>query len=202
VPTYDDYIALGINTSNTTILSSDLGSLISTGSDALGNGKVIGIQNGLYVVNNGMSMHILNAAIFNVFRFNWSNIPGYPFSITTDYPIASTDLQKVLTVDGNYNFTATGQRLSLSPSLVASYGLKTSLFTPITKEVSQRMVNPIYMSKFLYNKDDGRIYYASGGAIHYVATYNAFVAYGGLTTPLSTVNTDIINSFNIGQTVY
>jgi hypothetical protein len=58
------------------------------------------------------------------------------------------------------------------------------------------------LSRFLYNTDTGEIYYASGGAIHYVATYSAFVAYGGTHMTISTITAAAQELFTEAQPVY
>ena len=85
--------------------------------------------------------------------------------------------------------------------MASDYGLKDSSLVSINQQVVKKTGVP-QLSRFLYNSDDKRIYYASGGAIHYVATYKAFVAYGGTTTKAEAVNTQIINLFTLGSPAY
>jgi hypothetical protein len=89
----------------------------------------------------------------------------------------------------------------LTPALNIDFGVKTSSLVPISTDINKNKQTPA-LSHFLYNKDNGRIYYASGGAIHYVATYSAFVAYGGLRTPATTVDTSTLDLFVEAQAVY
>ena len=201
VQSYDDYIALGINNSNTTSLRLNKVSGTTQGSDALPDGKVLGLQDGnLYVVNARNLLHIANPDVFSAYGFNWNNIPAYPASTTTDYPISPGNLIYGVTPDYRYLLPSGAHMLQLAQTLAADFGLNTTPFTSIGFAVAKSAA-PTTMSRFMYNADNGKIYYASGGAIHYVATYEAFVGYGGTRIPATSVNTAIINLFLLAQPI-
>jgi hypothetical protein len=202
IPTYDDYIALGASSQNTTSISNDIMGSVTQGSDALGGGKLVGITgtSKIYVVSFHKLVHIPDPGTFSAFGFDWGKIYAYPSSILSDYPEDGT-LTYTLSYDGNFNFSFNGQRLKMSPQMAIDYGLDTSSFKSIEKPVSARLSGGQAVSRFLYNSDDGKVYYASGGALHYVSSYNSYVGYGGLHTPSTTVNNDFVGKFAIGQPV-
>jgi hypothetical protein len=75
----------------------------------------------------------------------------------------------------------------LTSGLAADFGVVGSQFQTTSDQTLKNSPAGV-LSRFMYNTDTGRIYYASGGAIHYVATYSAFVAYGGTHTSISKIN--------------
>jgi hypothetical protein len=202
VPSYDDYVSLGINSQNTTSISPDVMSSVTQGADAFGAGKLVGISgtSKIYVVSFHKLVHITDPGTFNAFGFDWSKIASYPSSILTDYPEDGV-LTATLSYDGNFNFVIGSQRLKMSLPMAIDYGLKTNQFKSIEKPVSSRLNNGQAVNRFLYNQDDGKIYYASGGALHYVSSYQAFVAYGGLIIPATPVNALFIGNFTVAQPV-
>lgn len=201
VPTYDDYLALGVNGNSTALNATNL-SVIPSGNDALGSGKIVGIigQPGLYVINGQTALHIPNPDTFNLFGFDWGKIYTYDSSIFSDYP-QSGQLDKIRSSDGSYSVMFSKWRLSLSSRMAVDFGLKTNSFISISSQVTKHLEAGVIVSKFLYNQGNGRIYYASGGALHYIQNYSSFVAYGGLSTPATTVNSDFISNFFIGQNI-
>lgn len=204
VPTWDDYLALGVYSGNTTNLLPDKVSGITQGNDALGDGVVIVLQNdsnGIYVINNGQTTHIPDANTFNAYGFSWNNILLYPSTITNDYPTAASALSSAIANDSTYFVVGNNTMYKMSPSMAADYGAINSNFGSISTQ-TVRKSNAFILPRFMYNTDDGRIYYASGGAIHYIATYSAFAAYGGTRSPIASVNNAAVNLFTIGQAVY
>jgi hypothetical protein len=202
VPTYADYTALGITNSNTTVLQPDKLSNIPQGNDVLGNGLVIGLQGDAlkrYVINNGQTTWVPDENTYNSYGFNWGIAPVYSSAILSDYPLASSPLSNGV-VNGTYYLIGTGIMHHLSLSQAADYGLVASQFQAINPNLVQNAATAT-LSRFIYNVEDGKIYYASGGAIHYVANYSSFVAYGGIRTPATAVNTATINLFVQGQPV-
>lgn len=203
VPTWNDYLALDITNDTTTNLLPDKLTGIPQGNDDLGDGIVIALQSdnqGLYVINNGKTTHIPDANTFNDFGFSWNDILTYPSTILNDYPLASSSLSSSI-VNSNYYIVGTGSMYWLTPSLAADFGAIGSHFQDSSIQTVKNSRAGV-LSRFMYNTNTGRIYYASGGAIHYVATYSAFVAYGGTRTSISVVNNAAIGLFTEAQPVY
>lgn len=203
IPTWSDYLALGVNSQNTTGLQPDKLSVVTQGNDALGSGIVISIQGDaqkLYVINNGHTTWIPDPNTYNSYGFSWGGILTYPTSILDDYPLASTPLVSGV-ANGNYYIIGNGSMYTLSSSNASDFGVIGSHFQSIDMQLVKNSKTST-LSRFLYDTDNGKIFYASGGAIHYVATYSAFVAYGGTKTPASAVTDTDINLFLQAQAVY
>jgi hypothetical protein len=203
VPTYADYVSLGINANNTTDINPDIMASVTQGVDALGDGTLIGIVGNpaIYVVNNQQLLHIPDPATFDCYGFNWSNISSYSNSITSGYPISAGQMQLTQTTDGNYNYCYGGSHLLITASQAVSFGLNTSVAQSISSQVSANFQAAIDVTSFFYNSDNGKIYYGSGGALHYVSDYQSFVAYGGTKIKSIAVNTNFIDNFTVGQDI-
>jgi hypothetical protein len=200
VPTYDDYLALKLTPNIITTLKPFNIAAIASGADALGDGKLIAVNSAVYVINANKSSHIPDATTFNVFGFNWGKIYSYDSSILTSYP-SQGDLKKFKTTDGGYSYVLSQWRLCLTSQMAADYGLKTASFAPLSGMTTATLNQGIPVSQFIYDIDSGKVYYASGGGLHYVQSYSSFVGYGGLKTPSTTVDSDFISNFFIGQPV-
>jgi len=186
--------SLGLNKINTIIL----------GSDFLPDGKLVTLQDGsgkMYIVNNHKLTYIPNPNVFNAYGLNWGAIQSYTSALLGDYPLdTGSALGSGLTPDGTYYVANNSSLYQLPNSLAKDFGVIDSNFKSISKQVMN--AKGATLSRFLYNTDNGRIYYASGGAIHYVATISAFIAYGGASHPASPVNSSTISLFTETQSLY
>lgn len=204
VPTYADAQALQSQLGSPQNISFNKVSSISTGNDYLAEGKIVNVQDGsgkLYVVNNRKLTYIPNPDIFNAYGYNWGSIASYPTSIETDYPTDGLTLTNGISSDGTHFIHGPSSLLyQLSGSMAADFGTIDSNFMAVDKQAIGRQVPTL--SRFLYNVDNGNIYYASGGAIHYVATQNAYQAYGGTLGTPSAVNTQTLSLFTQAQALY
>jgi hypothetical protein len=202
VPTAYDYSALRITPGITTSLRADKLIPVAQGSDALGSGKVIGLLGdiSLYVVNGTALMRIANPAVFSAYGFGWSSIPTYPGSLTADYPVAAASLRYGKSPDAAFWIPYGSAMLRLTNAQASDYGLIAGSFADISALVP-RSAKPAGIARFMYNVENGRIYYASGGAIHYVTSWASFAAYGGNSSPVTPVNSDIIQLFLIAQPI-
>ena len=204
VPSNSVYMSLRSSVGDPQNIGANKLNSVSTGNDYLSDGTIVNVQDGsgkLYVVNNHQLTYIPGPDTFNSYGYNWGTILSYPTSIETDYVVSTPNLSSGITSDGtHFVIGATSTLYQLSSSMAADFGAIDSSFVPITKQVVNKQTPAL--SRFLYNTDNGRIYYASGGAIHYVATQSAFIAYGGASNPASAVTTQTLNLFTEAQTLY
>lgn len=203
VPTYNDFIAWGLSNITLPNLSSYTMALTPSSQPALGNGTVVAIEGDarLFVVSSNTLVHITTPQMFDTYHFNWNGIRTFSSSLTNSYTISGS-LANAVTEGGTYFYFTNGRRIQISPSQAVDYGINTSVFQQIAPQVlwsSNGIAQQI--TRFLYNRDTGRIYYASGGAIHYVMTYEAYVGYGGLRTPATVVDNAFISTTAIGHDI-
>jgi hypothetical protein len=184
-------------------ISSNKINSITSGSNYLSDGTLVSIQDGtgkIYVVNNQTLTYIPNPAVFNEYGFNWSAIQSYPTTLLSDYPLDTSEgLTNSIASDGTHYFMGSSGLYQLPSALAKDFGAIDASFVPINKQIVTNS-SPV-VSRFLYNTDNGRIYYASGSAIHYVATMSAFAAYGGTAHSPIAVNSTIINLFVEAQSL-
>ncbi len=202
VQTIEEYSGLQAIIGGVTGIRPERISSIPQGNDALVDGSLIIIQDGsgvIYVVNNNKLTHIPSPNIFDAYGYIWGAVRSYPTSITTDYPVDGLVLGNNLAPDGTHYVVSGSSLYQLTGPQAGDFGAIDSKFTPISHQAIKR--NPLPLSRFLLNTDDGRVYYASGGALHYVSSMAAFLAYGGGRTSRSTVNTNTIQSFIVAQPI-
>jgi hypothetical protein len=202
VQTYADYAALGVTPQMTTSISGYSSAGIQDGLPALGDGAVISIANDpkVYVVSNAGIRYIPDSVTFADFGFDQSKIRNMPANITDAYPIKE-DLTNSGLVNGSPVLVYAKTALRPTPQQVVNFGIKTELFTNAYSNSVLKNTSSPPLTSFFYNVDDGRIYYGSGGDLHFVSNYSSFVAYGGLTTKVTTINSNTLKLFKVGVTI-
>lgn len=203
IPSWEDMLALGIDNSKISPLSTDKISGTPQGNDLLADGIVIALQNdtqGVYVINNSKAIRIPSWSYVTAYGFNTTNVLTYPPSILNDYTLSDSYLGSGK-INNTYYLVGSGKMYTASSATAPDFGIIPSSLQDISSGLV-RNTSTTPLSKFMYNADDGKIYYASGGAIHYVGSYNAFVAYGGLRIKASAVTTQTLSLFSQGQAVY
>jgi hypothetical protein len=204
ISSYDDFLGItsSLNTSITSIRLNKLSTVVE-GNNALSDGKLLSINDGsgkIYIVNNHKLTYVSDSNILFAYGYSWT-IYSYPTSITTNYPIDGTVLSNGVDSNGTYFIISGSSEYELPSETATDFGIISSKFMSISNQINKN--NHVQLlSRFLYNLDDGKIYYASGGAIHYVATYSAFVAYGGTRTQVIPVTTGTLSLFTEAQPVY
>lgn len=203
IPSYASYVALGVTDSQVTVLSLDKTNQIPVGNDALGDGLLIAFSNdnqGVYVILNSKITKIPDYNTLIAYNFNLNDILVYPPTILNDYPLASTPISNVYS-NNTYYIVGTNALYAIPAIQAANFGIIGASFTSVNTHVI-KLARLNSLSRFMYNTDTGKIYYASGDAIHFVATYSAFVAYGGMRIPASPINSTSKSLFTETQTVY
>jgi hypothetical protein len=176
---------------------------IPDGTDFLADGRLVTIQNGdgkIYVVNRHKLTYIPSPNVFNAYGFNWGAIQSFPSTIVNDYPLDNASLSKAVSDDNTYFINVGSALYQLPEPLALDFGIIPGTFNQINKVIVKK--NTPVLTRFLYNTDDGAIYYASGEAIHHVMTIDAYRAYGGATHPATPVNSNVIGLFKEAQPLY
>jgi len=202
VSSVDDFPGLNITPGTTTKLRSDKLQAITSGVDAFPDGKLILTTNDgkIYVVNNHGLTYIPSPSIFTAYGYDWGKIFSYPLSVTSEYPVDSHNLGSMVNPAGDAYLVTSSTLYKLPASMATDYGVISSSLAPITDQAIKKTNIPT-LPRFLYNSDDGKIYYASGKAIHYVTSLASFAAYGGLNSKPATVNSQFISLFTIAQPI-
>jgi hypothetical protein len=205
VPTYDDYVWLGINPSNTLALDAASASGIPSGTDILRDGSFFTVTNnpGLYATNASSSFHIPSIAMANDFAIDWSNIKLNlgPAVLSQAYPSVG-DLTRWVKSGGNLSYVTNKTLVTVSPTAAANWGI--SLSSQPASTVNSALLFNLRgtqpLGQFVRDETTGGVYYGSGGSYHYIASYATFIALGGLKTPPTDVYPDFFSSLTQGST--
>ncbi len=193
-----DYSELGGSSTNTTRLNNVLANNIKNGPFAFANGRLIKVEEDttIYVVDNGNIMHVASMTVLNAYKFDTSRMKVYPVSSIDEYnKLGQLRMGKL--PDNSVVIPYNGRLLRLSESQIISSGLDTLDSINISTSLTNR-AEIIQSTQFLRNSDNGSIYYADAGSLHYIGSTTIYYQLGGNTTPTTPVNTSIINMFTIG----
>lgn len=201
VPTYSDYLGLGLNAATTTTLSSDKASSIIEGYNMFANGKIIALQDGTgraFVVNNGKLTHIYGPDTFSAYGFDYGSVTNYPLSITHGYPIDNKELNSA--IDQNFIYITVGSRMyKMSISDAQNRGIRTTTLTGIDSSLAKN-AHPQSLSMLLNDDQTGKVYFVSDKSLHYVTSYSTYVTlerqYG-----VSHVNSATIDLFTLTNSI-
>lgn len=195
-----DYMNLGGNTLNTTYLNPALGSPIQSGLFAFPDGALlkVGTDPAIYVMNQGQLHHIPSMDILYAYNFDTSRLIVYPPA--TGYVVGADIIYTSLS-DGTTIIPYANNLLTISSTQASAFGLKNTLSTTSTSSQFISRGQKISFTNLIRNSDDGAIYYANNGSLHHVTSIDTFKQLGGGITPLTIVNTQIVNLFTIGSNV-
>lgn len=203
VPTYDDYLWLGINATNTTAISPYTAAQINNGPDILREGGLFTVVGnpGLYVTNGLGSFHIPNTDTFNDYGFNWSLIHFNldPTVLSNGYPSQGELGHWIHPAGGNLAYVTTKQLLVIGTTVAQQWGVNLGNGAyPSMGLAALTGTSTKNLGQFVQDRTTGGIYYGSGGTSHYVASYNTFVSLGGLQSYVPLVDHDFLSGMPAG----
>lgn len=202
IATIADYNALQTSPSNITYLSSNKSSLMNEGQPALPNGKVLSLNDGtgrIFVTNAHKLLQIPDPQTFVAYGYSWGAVISYDSSLTSEYPVDGLLPLASKTTGGDYRIIGGQNAFSLTQDAAKDYGLIDTSIPTLSNGVVKSTPSPL--PRFMRNYENGNIYYASGGAIHYVGSYQSFAAYGGTRSKVAPINTSIQHLFIEAQPI-
>jgi hypothetical protein len=206
VPTPDDYYGLGISPSNTISLSSNSISSIPIGPDILRDGAAYTVLggSGLYIVNNNTSLYVPSVAMADDYGVNWGQIRFNlnPNVLSSAYPLASTLTRWAKSGGGGLAYITNQNIVNVGSSAANAWGINTTTqaTTNLDPATLYHMTGSQQLGQFVRNTATGGVYYGTGGASHYIASYNAFVNLGGTTANIINVSPDFFSAMPSGYT--
>jgi hypothetical protein len=206
VPTPDDYSGLGISPSNTISLSANSVSSIPTGADVLRDGAAYTVLggNGLYLVNNNTSLYVPSVAMASDYGVNWGQVRFNlnPNVLNSAYPLAGSLTRWAKSGGGGLAYISDQYIVSVGSAAASAWGINTTTQTATTLDPATlyHMTGSLPLGQFVRNTATGGVYYGTGGAAHYIASYNAFVNLGGTTANIINVSPDFFTSIPSGYT--
>ena len=206
VPTYDDYVWLGINSSNTMILGNEAYSSLVLGPDILHDGVFFTVTNnpGLYITNGTASYHVPSLAIAGDYGIAWNNVRNNlnPNVLSQGYP-SNSDLSRwIVPSSGVVSYVANKNLISVGSSAASQWGINTnsSNYQQVDQAVIFNVPGRFALGQFVEDETTGGVYYGSGGTYHYVSTYSTFVNLGGSLKTILGVYPDFFTGLTQGST--
>ncbi len=196
-----DYIELGGKSSNTTRLSPTLANSIESGPFAFADGRLIKVQGDadIYVMNQSRLSRVSSMSVLNSYRLNTSNMKTYPQAAIDEYEAGGT-LRYGKLPDGSAVIPYNNKLLVLAANKTTEYGLDQTNFIDISQALVNR-ASKVSFTAFLRDSTTGRMYHASNGGLNYISSMAEFNQLGGNSSPLTSVDTAIINLFEIHNPV-
>ncbi len=206
VPSYDDYLWLGIQPSNTMNFTPNP-EILPEASDILRDGAFFTVQGngGLYMTNGSGSLHIPSADMATTLGVNWPTVRYNlnPNVLSQAYP-SGGDLSAWVKPNGsNLSYLAQNALLTINTAAAANWGIDTGTHTASTVDLAGLfgVKNSQALGQFVRDETTGGVYYASGGTYHYVASYATIVNLGGLNNPIPNVAPDFFTGLSQGPTM-
>ncbi|HEX4774495.1 MAG TPA: hypothetical protein VH234_03180 [Candidatus Saccharimonadales bacterium] len=205
VPSPDDYYGLGINPGNTLNLNADSIATVPAGADVLRDGAPYTVLNGnaLYIANNNASLYVPSVDMANDFGIDWGAIRSNlnPNVLSTGYPSAGT-LTRWIKSGGSLGYVTSKTIVSIGSVAASQWGINTTSQAATSIDPGSlygtNRITPL--GQFVRNKATGGVYYGTGGASHYIASYNAFVNLGGTSAKIIDVSPDFFTAMPSGYT--
>jgi hypothetical protein len=206
VPTPDDYNGLGINPSNTVSLSANAISTIPSGPDILRDGAAYTVSGSgaLYITNNNTSLYVPSVSMANDYGINWGTIRFNlsPNVLSTGYPSAGTLSRWATSGGGGLGYITNSTIANVGSTAASQWGINTTSQPAVTLDYASlyNIKGAEPLGQFVLDTDNGGVYYGTGGASHYIASYNAFVNLGGTTANVIKVSNDFLSAMPAGYT--
>ena len=201
VPTYANYLLLGLSSSRIDTVDSSVMSSIPVSGLKLGDGKVVKTDNNpaVYAIEGNSRVLFTTSDDFLAFRNDWSDIETYPaVTLDADYPYNDVSVGRYFFDSSNgKTFLADANGCyQLTSSQITSYG------NPTTQSYSFAHFNEgNCASGSLYVKQKGAsaVYIIDSGKKRLFTTWSSLVANSGTTTPyILELSSTSINSFPSG----
>ncbi len=212
VPTYTDFLLLGLNSSKFTTMDWSVFSSIPSSGIKLGNGRVVKTDSSaaVYAISGSSRLLYSTSDDFLAYHNNWLDIGTYPSStLDSEYPYSNTVASKyfydqpsdtVYLVDKNGCY-------GLGGSLVTSYGQNQSQIASnqtYTISVFPNLSLSSCVTGSVYVKPDNsyQVYLINNGQKQAFATWNALVNYSGTSNPrIITLSPSTLATFSTGSTI-
>jgi hypothetical protein len=208
VPSYNDYLWLGINTSNTLTLSSGAYPYFTAGPAVLADASYFTVNgNGNMYVKNAAGSYSVSTAVANDYGINWSNLDSSLTSnvLSSAYPSTQSLTRWASPSDGSsLSYIDNLTRYEVNSQVAADWGISSNVVNPSPVDMAL-LANLPYaknLGQFVQNEATGMVYYGSGGTYHFVASYSTFVNLGGNISSLVYVYPDFFTGLTQGNTLY
>lgn len=178
IPTYNDFVNLGLSIPNITQLSGYSGDQFTSGASKLADGSLFETTaGGVFVVDNQQKLHIPMYSYFSAFNLKPERrITGLE-NLGTTYP-GTSDLSVFVQSDqGEKYIVINGNRLIVNSTTLQDWGLAGQAFQTLTSRILNQINVSGTWSKFMIHNN--AIYYAEGGCKHHILSWESYQSRGG-----------------------
>lgn len=206
VPSYDDYLWLGMQPSNTLQLAAGAAVNIPSGVDVLRDGAFFTVQgnSGLYMTNGSASYHIPSSQLASDLTINWGNVRYNldPTVLSQGYPSAGDMSRWIKSPGRSLGYLSNQTLVTVDPTAATNWGIDTTNHASSSVDLAGLYNVPSMqgLGQFVRDSTTGGVYYGTGGSYHYVASYATIVALGGLKSPIINVYPDFFTGLTQGTT--
>ncbi len=204
VPTPEDYYGLGLNPSNTVTLSGNAISTIPLGPNLLRDGAAYTVNGHgeLYITNNNTSLYVPSVSMALDYGVNWSAIRFNlnPNMLSSGFPSAGNLKRWVKPGGTGLSYITNRNIVNVNATAASQWGININT-VPATTLNSATLFNTsgtVQLGQFVRDTQNGGMYYATGGASHYIEAYSAFVNLGGTTANIINVSDDFLSAMPAG----
>ncbi|HSX07915.1 MAG TPA: hypothetical protein VLG11_03385 [Candidatus Saccharimonadales bacterium] len=214
VPTYSDYLLLGLDPSKfDTIDNSVMSSVQPSSVDVkLADGQVVKSNSSgtVYVISGATRIPYATSASFLAYGNDWSNIETYSqTTLDTDYPVSGTSVPPYLYDGGSGKVYVVDQQgcYALTSDQLASFGQTQSGISSAqsyTPAIFPRLALPNCQQASVYVKspDQAVVYWVDNGQKHPITGWNALVAKSGQSNPyIITLSTSFLGTIPTGSSI-
>lgn len=200
ITTYEDLLRIGVDLSAVVSLTPDGGAALPDGPPILPEPTVYNVTGSskIDVTNGNVSLHIPDGTTFNAYNFSWTHIRPADTALVAGYPESEDLSTLVKDWAGQAFYVDAGHRYAIMASDTTNWGLNPSSFTQVVGGGLLSGVSPASLTRLICNRDDGRIYYGSGGSRHYVTSYATYLSLGGYANT-TTVSSALVNLIPAGS---
>lgn len=192
IPTWNDFLGLGLNIPGLVRLSDEVLNQFPTGPNKLAEGSLFQTSGGLYVINQQQKLHFPTWSYAQEYGTNISEIQNGPENLNSTYSGNSEISVLVQSTSGEKYIVNNRTKFKLSGAITQEWGLQNYPFQTLSNLILGRVPYSSDFSRFFVY--DNQIFYAQGGCKRHVLSYSTYQSLGGNPGNTPTLLHDEVNS--------
>lgn len=201
VPSWDDFVGLGLSISQLLPISSFTASQIPTGALKLADGSSFeDPASGVWMVSNQNKYHLPAWEYFSHFSLDPSKMHSGQSNLTASYAGTQELTTLVKSFTGEKFIVYRGKKISVSESAKNEWGLQDSSFVTISETLLAKMPLSGTLGKFAYHQNLG-LFYGSAGTSKHLDSYQSYQNLGGNSSNTPELNIDLFNASPRGSSI-
>lgn len=200
VPSWDNFVGLGLQMSQLLPISSYTASQIPSGPQKLANGMTFVTGTGIWVVSGQQKFHMPKWDYFTYLSLNPGLMTSNQANLESAY--TGTDELSVLVKNssGAKYVLQNGTRLTVDSSTQAAWGIADNSFVQLNDSILSRL--PIVGSlKNFVNNPSGGLFYANNGQKRHILSFQSYINLGGNSSNTPVVDSSFLNASPNGSDI-